>query len=133
MASIFVKPVFHVARRFLRTEDGVYVYDDGKTEKFAPMDIDFVNYGDMVKLLEEIGYNKFKKMQWYDFAEDDLEARLHKLEGDSDINAMCKHLMRNFGLTHEFHIYVEHEVDVPVPTSDEGEPNVKLVLVLASS
>ncbi|MED6212170.1 hypothetical protein PIB30_080611 [Stylosanthes scabra] len=125
--------VFHVHGRFVRNDYGVYIYADGQAENFDPMDIDFVNYGDLLKLLEGIGYKKIKKMQWYDIAEDDLEAGLHKLEGDADINAMCEHLMRNFGLTDEFHIYVEHEVDIPVPASDEGEPNVEPVLMLTSS
>ncbi|MED6206871.1 hypothetical protein PIB30_030641 [Stylosanthes scabra] len=120
MDSVFVKPIFHVHGRFVRNDYGVYIYADGQAEKFDSMDIDFVNYGDLLKLLEGIGYKKIKKMQWYDVAEDDLEAGLHKLEGDADINAMCEHLMRNFGLIDEFHIYIEHEVDIPVPASDGG-------------
>ncbi|MED6168200.1 hypothetical protein PIB30_009702 [Stylosanthes scabra] len=107
MASIFVKPGFHVGGRFGRNEDGVNVYVDGQIEKFEVMDIDFVNYEDL--------------------------AGLHKLEGDADINAMCEYLMMNIGLTDEFHIYVEHKVDIPVPTSDEGEPNVEAVLVSTST
>ncbi|MED6176683.1 hypothetical protein PIB30_090587, partial [Stylosanthes scabra] len=93
------------------------------------MDIDFVNYGDLVKLLESIGFNKFKKLKWYDFVEDVLERGLHPLNGDVHINEMCEHLMRNIGLVNEFHVYVEHEVDVPIPAEVEREPEVEEVVV----
>ncbi|MED6154763.1 hypothetical protein PIB30_115849, partial [Stylosanthes scabra] len=84
------------------------------------MDVDFVNYGDLVKLLESIGYLRFKSLKWYDLAEDHLGMGLHPLKGDADINHMCDHLLRNLEFSSEFHIYVEHEVDVPVP-ADEDE------------
>ncbi|MED6116410.1 hypothetical protein PIB30_100131 [Stylosanthes scabra] len=99
----------------------VVIYANGKVEKFDPIDIDFVNYGDLLKLLEEMGYKNIKKMKWYDFTDDDFERGLHTLNGDADINGMCDHIMRNFRLSDEFHIYVEHVMDVPVPASDEEE------------
>ncbi|MED6144550.1 hypothetical protein PIB30_016595 [Stylosanthes scabra] len=95
------------------------------------MDIDFVNYGDSVKLLKSLGYPKFKRLKWYDFVDDDLERGLHLLEGDAEINEMCDQLMRNIELANEFHVYVEHEIDVPVP-SDEDEfyvPPVEIVVL----
>ncbi|MED6193916.1 hypothetical protein PIB30_023581 [Stylosanthes scabra] len=79
------------------------------------MDVDFVNYGDMVKLLESIGYPKFKRLKWYDFTEDHLGLGLYLLAGDDDINHMCDHLLRHIDLSDEFYIYVEHEVDVIEP------------------
>ncbi|MED6225124.1 hypothetical protein PIB30_090686 [Stylosanthes scabra] len=92
------------------------------------MGIDFVNYSDLVKLLESIGYSKFKCMKWYDIVEDDLERVLHKLKWDKQINEMCDQVMRNIGLVDEFHIYVEHEVDIPILADEDLEPNVEIVL-----
>ncbi|MED6111842.1 hypothetical protein PIB30_056118 [Stylosanthes scabra] len=119
--------------RFGRDEFGVYEYVDGTVHKLEKMDIDFVNYGDLVKLLESLGYPKFKCMKWYDAAEDDLELRLHKLEGDKHVNEMCDYLMRHIELVDEFHIYVEHEVDVPIPAGEDFvqnvEPNVDTVIL----
>ncbi|MED6135666.1 hypothetical protein PIB30_048825 [Stylosanthes scabra] len=94
------------------------------------MDIDFVNYEDLVKLLEGIGYNKFKCMKWYDFAKDSLERGLHPLKGDAHINEMWEHILKNLEFVDEFHIYVKHEVNIPIPTNaSEEEPNVETVVV----
>ncbi|MED6213473.1 hypothetical protein PIB30_093786 [Stylosanthes scabra] len=81
MADVYVKPVFHVGGSYVKNDYGLLIYADGKVEKFAPMDIDFVNYGDLLKLLEEIGYKNVKNMKWYDFTEDDFERGLHTLKG----------------------------------------------------
>ncbi|MED6121285.1 hypothetical protein PIB30_028659 [Stylosanthes scabra] len=99
METIYVAPVFHVGGHFGRTEDGVYQYLNGSVEKFEAMDVDFVNYGDLVKMLESIGHKKFK----------------------------------NIEIASEFHIYVEHEVDVPIPVEDSPTPNVEPVQVDADS
>ncbi|MED6114259.1 hypothetical protein PIB30_078620, partial [Stylosanthes scabra] len=71
MATIYVVPVFNVGGYLVRNEAGDLVYAEGRVEKFEEMDIDHVNFGDLVKLYESLG--------------------------------------------NEFHIYVEHSIDVPIP------------------
>ncbi|MED6134924.1 hypothetical protein PIB30_041482 [Stylosanthes scabra] len=88
MATIFVTSIFHLGGTFVRNDDGELVYQDGRTEKFNPMDVDFVNYGGLVKLLGSIGYLKFKRLKWFDFTEDHLESGLHPLDRDAQIDEM---------------------------------------------
>ncbi|MED6164592.1 hypothetical protein PIB30_091662 [Stylosanthes scabra] len=64
MATIYVVPVFNVAGNFVRNEAGVTVYEGGKVEKFEEMDIDHVNFGDLEKLLQTLGFMTYKRMFW---------------------------------------------------------------------
>ncbi|MED6115460.1 hypothetical protein PIB30_090884 [Stylosanthes scabra] len=116
MDAVYASPVFHVGGRLVQNGEGQLVYEGGSVEKFDKMDLDLLNYGDFVKLLEdELGYKTEKKLHWYDCAEEDLGAGLYELNGDKEINDLRGNILRNFGLVEEFHIYVEHEVSVPVP------------------
>ncbi|MED6111287.1 hypothetical protein PIB30_051141, partial [Stylosanthes scabra] len=110
METVFAVPVFHVGGSLVRNADGMLVYEGGSVEKFDRMDLDLVNFLDLVKLLEdELGYKTEKKLHWLDVADDNLESGLYRLLGDKEINAMRENVLRNFGLSEEFHIYVEHE------------------------
>ncbi|MED6188789.1 hypothetical protein PIB30_089235 [Stylosanthes scabra] len=122
METVFVVPVFHVGGSLVRNADGILVYEGGSVEKFDRMDLDLVNFLDLVKLLEdELGYKTEKKLHWLDVADDNLESGLYRLLGDKEINAMRKNVLKNFGLSEEFHIYVEHEEeDSSSSSTDDG-------------
>ncbi|MED6165225.1 hypothetical protein PIB30_097552, partial [Stylosanthes scabra] len=115
MATIYVVPVFNVGGYLVRNEAGDLVYAEGRVEKFEEMDIDHVNFGDLVKLYESLGFVSHQKMHWLDKNAVDFEAGLYKLDGDNGIHDMCHNLMVNIGASNEFHIYVEHSIDVPIP------------------
>ncbi|MED6219566.1 hypothetical protein PIB30_036906 [Stylosanthes scabra] len=128
MDAVYAMPVFHVGGRLMRNAEGELVYEGVSVEKFEKMDVDLLNFGDFLKLLEdELGYKTKKKLRWWDCAEEDLGAGLYELTGHKEINEMCENILRNFGLVEEFHIYVEHEVSVPQPAKmppAEPEPIV---------
>ncbi|MED6158566.1 hypothetical protein PIB30_033888 [Stylosanthes scabra] len=83
MASVFVKLVFHHGGRFERNSGGTLEYVNGMVKEYDEMDLDFLNFGDFVKLLEELG-----------------------------INDLRQHLIDNPNLS-EFHLYFEHPVNEP--------------------
>ncbi|MED6141657.1 hypothetical protein PIB30_105643 [Stylosanthes scabra] len=76
------------------------------------MDLDFVNFGDMVKLFEDLRYTKYKAMYWLDKNAQELETGLNELEGDAGIRDMLDYLRTNREL--EFHLYWEHVINEPV-------------------
>ncbi|MED6107483.1 hypothetical protein PIB30_014581 [Stylosanthes scabra] len=115
MATIYVVPVFNVGGNLVRNEAGVIVYEGGKVEKLEEIDIDHVNFGDLEKLLETLGFMSYKKMYWLDSTAFDFETGLNLLDGDDSICDMCQYIMGNIGASNEFHIYVQHSVDVPIP------------------
>ncbi|MED6171634.1 hypothetical protein PIB30_042459 [Stylosanthes scabra] len=128
METVFAVPVFHVGGSLVPNADGILVYEGGSVEKFDRMDLDLVNFLDLVKLLEdELGYKTKKKLHWLDVADDNLESGLYRLLGDKEINAMRENVLRNFGLSEEFHIYVEHEVSVPHPVENLLPRRLKLL------
>ncbi|MED6180769.1 hypothetical protein PIB30_013397 [Stylosanthes scabra] len=86
-------------RRLVRNGEGGIVYEGGSVEKFEKMDLDLLNYGDFVKLLEdELGYKTEKKLHWYDSVEEDLGVGLYELKGDKEINDLRGNILRNYGL-----------------------------------
>ncbi|MED6208976.1 hypothetical protein PIB30_050100 [Stylosanthes scabra] len=100
----------------------------GKVEKLEEMDIDHVNFGDLVKLLETLGFMTHKRMFWLDGNAIDLEIGLNLLDGDGSVRDMYNHLLMNIDASKELHIYVEHLVDVPVPA-----PEAALAIATASA
>ncbi|MED6160249.1 hypothetical protein PIB30_049739 [Stylosanthes scabra] len=76
------------------------------------MDLDFVNFGDMAKLFEDLRYTKYKAVYWLDKNAPELETGLNELEGDAGIRDMLDYLRTNREL--EFHLYWEHVINEPV-------------------
>ncbi|MED6173055.1 hypothetical protein PIB30_055703 [Stylosanthes scabra] len=128
MATIYVVPVFHVGGKLFQNEDGVLVYEGGKVEKVEEMDIDHLNFGDLVKLLETLGFITHKRIFWLEANAIDLEDGLNLLDGDRSVRDMYNDLLMNVHASKEFHIYVEHPVDVLVPAPD---PEPVLAITLA--
>ncbi|MED6145665.1 hypothetical protein PIB30_027382 [Stylosanthes scabra] len=76
------------------------------------MDIDLVCFYDLKELIKIVGYEKYKKMLWHDTTDPDLGTGLHEIKGDTEINEMRGCVVMQMG-PKEFHIYVEHVVDIP--------------------
>ncbi|KAL4390271.1 hypothetical protein AHAS_Ahas03G0128400 [Arachis hypogaea] len=62
MSEYFVVPVFHHGGKFVRDSGGYMSYMDGKVKRFPPMDLDYVNFFDLVVLFKELGYVEYKEM-----------------------------------------------------------------------
>ncbi|RYR68309.1 hypothetical protein Ahy_A03g014805 [Arachis hypogaea] len=76
------------------------------------MDLDFVNFGDLVTLFKGLGYASYRAVYWFDPTSSDLKAGLHILRGDAGINELRENKMKN-STTDEFYIYFDHPVDEP--------------------
>ncbi|XP_020975908.1 uncharacterized protein LOC110270817 [Arachis ipaensis] len=120
MVDVFVVPVFHHGGNFVRESNGSLVYKNGKVEKFPEMDLDFVNFGDLIILFKGLGYQSYKTVYWYDPRSPDIESGLHILTGDAGINAMRENKMKNTE-TDEFYLYFDHPVDEPEIVEDAGK------------
>ncbi|XP_015952487.1 pollen-specific leucine-rich repeat extensin-like protein 1 [Arachis duranensis] len=119
MVDVFVVPVFHHGGSFVRTSDGTRIYQNGKVEKFPEMDLDFVNFGDLITLFKGLGYQSYNAVYWYDPTSADVESGLHILTGDAGINAMHENKMKN-AQTNEFYLYFDHPVDEHEIVEDGG-------------
>ncbi|MED6211459.1 hypothetical protein PIB30_073820 [Stylosanthes scabra] len=92
MGDTFVVPIFHHGGSFVRNPLGELEYVNGLVERFEEMDLDFVNFGDMVKLFEDLRYTKYKAVYWLDKNAPELETGLNELEGDAGIREMLDYL-----------------------------------------
>ncbi|MED6168855.1 hypothetical protein PIB30_015473 [Stylosanthes scabra] len=81
------------------------------------MDIDLVCLPDLEQLLEDLWFQKYEKLLWHDLSVPDLDDGLHELKGDAGINEM-RGATLNYNGPKEFHIYVVHVVDTPVPVEN---------------
>ncbi|MED6114490.1 hypothetical protein PIB30_080742 [Stylosanthes scabra] len=114
MATMWVVPVFHYGGKLVRDASGELVYAAGYVEKFEEMDVDHVNYEDLVKLYKSLGFRGFKRLFWRDFNVVNLEIGLRWLaRDDGTIRELCDNARAWIAITNEFHIYVEHNIDVP--------------------
>ncbi|MED6154654.1 hypothetical protein PIB30_114664, partial [Stylosanthes scabra] len=95
MGDTFVVPIFHHGGSFVRNPLGELEYVNGLVERFEEMDLDFVNFGDMVKLFEDLRYTKYKTVYWLDKNAPELETGLNELEGDAGIRDMLDYLRTN--------------------------------------
>ncbi|XP_020963561.1 uncharacterized protein LOC110265115 [Arachis ipaensis] len=95
MSEYFAVPVFHHEGKFVRDSGGYMSYVDGKVKRFPPMDLDYVNFFDLVVLFKELGYVEYKEMYWYDILASDMEAGLHPIKGDHEINEMRENKLKN--------------------------------------
>ncbi|MED6163771.1 hypothetical protein PIB30_083236, partial [Stylosanthes scabra] len=122
-------PIFHHGGRFVRNANGDRRYVDGQVTRFSAMDVDFVNKGGLLELAKEIGYIKINEMFWQEHVGINFEAGLHSLVGDKEINEMCEYTL-NHNLK-EFHIYLDHPVDVPI--MPDPDPTEEPIAVESSS
>ncbi|MED6172523.1 hypothetical protein PIB30_050830 [Stylosanthes scabra] len=83
MGDIFVVPIFQHGGSFVRNPLGELEYVNGLVERFEEMDLDYVNFGDMVKLFERLWYTKYKAVYWLVKNAPELETGLNELEGDA--------------------------------------------------
>ncbi|XP_025611182.1 uncharacterized protein [Arachis hypogaea] len=119
MVDIYAVPVFYHGGHFGKGPGGTLEYIGGKVEKFPEMDLDFVNFGDLVTLFKGLGYATYRAVYWYDPTSNDLESGLHILRGDAGINEMRENKLRNSNIN-EFYIYFDHAVDEPQIVEEEA-------------
>ncbi|MED6138683.1 hypothetical protein PIB30_076769 [Stylosanthes scabra] len=115
--------------RFERFSNGDRHYVDRKVTRFQAMDVDLVNKEDLVEFAKDIGYINLKCMLWHEHTLIKFEAGLHSLAGDMEINDMCEYTLNNN--LKEFHIYLDHLVDVPIMPGPN--PVVEPIVVDSSS
>ncbi|QHN87239.1 uncharacterized protein DS421_16g553330 [Arachis hypogaea] len=60
MDDHYVVPVFYHRGNFIRRGGSELVYVHGKVEKFLKMDIDFINFEDLITLFKGLGYQSYK-------------------------------------------------------------------------
>ncbi|MED6123409.1 hypothetical protein PIB30_048889 [Stylosanthes scabra] len=129
MDEVMVVPVFHVGGWMVRNKDGALVYEGGNVEKLERIAIEVLSFSDLVNMLGGLGYKTHRAMHWYDFAEDVFELGLFRIFGDAEVFDLRSHVMSNFDLVDEFHIYVEHEVNVPLLATAPGDTHAEPIEV----
>ncbi|MED6191221.1 hypothetical protein PIB30_114001, partial [Stylosanthes scabra] len=129
MGDRFVVPVYHHGGNFVRYPNGELVYANGSEKRFElyELDIDHLNMGDMVRLLEELGYKSHKMLHWYDTSAPELETGLNEMVGDQGIRDLIDWLRTNE--EHEFHLYVEHSINTPILAEEDGAVNCETINV----
>ncbi|MED6107462.1 hypothetical protein PIB30_014313 [Stylosanthes scabra] len=90
-------------------------------ERFEEMNIDHLNFGDMVKLLEWLGYKKYRRVFWKDKNAPEFETGLNRLRGDDDIRELIDYLRMN--RVSEFHLYWDHVINEPIFADDANRVN----------
>ncbi|QHO38999.1 uncharacterized protein DS421_4g125240 [Arachis hypogaea] len=91
----WVIPVFQHGGSFVKDDKVELLYLNGNVKRFPPMDLDLVNLFDLKKMFEELGYQKYKKMYWYDPRAPSMEASLHPIYRDKKIREMCDKKMKD--------------------------------------
>ncbi|KAK7260314.1 hypothetical protein RIF29_26269 [Crotalaria pallida] len=85
--------VLHIEGVFKRGESSVLQYVDDTVDKFPPVDVDLINYFDLVKMFVDIGYrdSELKKIMWMHPDARDFETGLRPLRSNVnlDIELMC--------------------------------------------
>ncbi|RYR24287.1 hypothetical protein Ahy_B02g057784 [Arachis hypogaea] len=112
MSECLVTPMFHHGGNFTKDSEGNLSYMHGKVHRWPPMDVDLINYFDLVVLFKELGYVKFKAMYWCDMTASNIESGLYQIHGDKEINELREGIDKNRH-TDEFYIYFDHLVDLP--------------------
>ena len=79
----YLVPVFHHGGHFERVK-GILVYCDEKIEKFPEMDVDLVNFFDLVTLFKGLGYRDYKSVMLKKCSSNNLDFALRPLSGDKD-------------------------------------------------
>ncbi|MED6214572.1 hypothetical protein PIB30_104249, partial [Stylosanthes scabra] len=84
MGDRYVVPVFHHGKSLVRHPNGELVYANGAVERFddVEIDIDTINLGDFVKLLESIGYRlNVDEIEFHIYVEHDINKPLLAKKG----------------------------------------------------
>ncbi|RYR79072.1 hypothetical protein Ahy_A01g003940 [Arachis hypogaea] len=110
----YVVPVFHHGGHFVRDNQGVLLYIDGKVNKFPKMDIDLICFFALETLFKGLGYLDYKAMYWFDPKAPDLERGLHPIKRDLEINHLRENKQMNQE-TDEFYLYFDHPIMVTPP------------------
>ncbi|XP_025649566.1 uncharacterized protein [Arachis hypogaea] len=118
----WVIPVFQHGGSFVKDNKGELLYINGNVKRFPPLDLDLVNYFDLKKMFEELGYHAYKKMYWYDPTAPSYEAGLHPIYGDKEIREMCDK-KREDRETDELCLFFDHPImeDVDFEDSDDTD------------
>ncbi|QHO31490.1 uncharacterized protein DS421_8g241950 [Arachis hypogaea] len=118
----WVIPVFQHGGSFVKDNKGELLYINGNVKRFPPLDLDLVNYFDLKKMFEELGYHAYKKMYWYDPTAPSYEAGLHPIYGDKKIREMCDK-KREDRETDELCLFFDHPImeDVDFEDSDDTD------------
>ncbi|MED6161676.1 hypothetical protein PIB30_062960, partial [Stylosanthes scabra] len=118
MGTHYAVPVFHHGGNFIRYPNGELVYADGEVKRFddLDLDIDHINMGNLVVMLDDLGYKNHKAMHWYDKNAPELETGINVIDGDQRIRELIDWLRVNE--EREFHIYVEHTISKPILAED---------------
>ncbi|MED6110890.1 hypothetical protein PIB30_047182 [Stylosanthes scabra] len=105
---------------FIRHPNGELVYANGELKRFdyCELDIDHINIGNLVVLLNELGYKNHKAMHWYDKNALELETGINEIDGDQGIRELIEWLRVND--EPKFHIYIEHTISKPILAEDVG-------------
>ncbi|RYR04294.1 hypothetical protein Ahy_B06g083965 [Arachis hypogaea] len=112
MSECLVTPMFYHGGNFKKDSEGFLSYMHGKVHRWPPMDVDLINYFDLVALFKELGYVEFKTIYWCDMTASDMESGRHAIHGDKEINELREDFNKNRH-TDEFYIYFDHPVDLP--------------------
>ncbi|XP_057746585.1 uncharacterized protein LOC130965839 [Arachis stenosperma] len=86
----------------------------------------------MVTLFKELGYTGYKEIFWLDMRAPNMEAGLHAIKGDMEINQMKKNKLINRD-TDKLYIYFKHQVDMPEVIEDAVAPRTVVVSSSSSS
>ncbi|QHO33737.1 uncharacterized protein DS421_9g260850 [Arachis hypogaea] len=118
----WVIPAFQHEESFVKDNKDELLYINGNVKKFPPLDLDLVNYFDLKKIFEELGYHAYKKMYWYDPTTPSYEAGLHPIYGDKKIREMCDK-KREDKETDELCLFFDHPImeDVAFEDSDDTD------------
>lgn len=102
---------YHTQGKFVRDENRKLFYVGGTVNSVPPMDIDFVNYFDLVELFKSLGYHDLTAMYWMHPNYPCLNSGLNKLSCDNDINLMCEAAIKSMKSNEcSVHLYIEHPV-----------------------
>ncbi|MED6209811.1 hypothetical protein PIB30_058291 [Stylosanthes scabra] len=121
MGDTFVVPIFHHGGQLLQNLLGELEYVNGLVKRFEEMDIDHVNFGDMVKLFESLGYREYRRVFWEDRNAPELETGLNTMRGDAGVRELLDYLRQN--LETEFHLYWDHVINDPIIIDNLDEVN----------
>ncbi|MED6119117.1 hypothetical protein PIB30_008926 [Stylosanthes scabra] len=105
---------------FIRHPNGELVYANGEVKMFdyCELDIDHINIGNLIVLLNELGYKNHKAMHWYDKNASELETGINEIDGNQGIRELIEWLRVNE--EPEFHIYIEHTIGKLILAEDVG-------------
>ena len=114
--SQHIRMVFHHQGRFTRDPNNKLQYVDGLVERMPRLDIDYINLFDIQNFFKDMGYDMYKNCRWLKLDSKDLDIGLRLLNGDANINEMCRcGVLAGKGKgENEVHLYFEHPMHEPI-------------------